>query len=145
MKAVLKISTSSAEETHCAGKELGSQLKAGHILALEGDLGAGKTTFIRGIAEGIGGGIDPRSVSSPTFIFLHTYEGALPLYHFDLYRLPSPEEFVRAGFDEYLYGKGVCCIEWAEKIRPLLPPSAWIVTFSYLGANERMITVETPL
>ena len=144
MQGMNSFCASSAEETHQIGKALASEIKAGQILAFYGDLGSGKTTLIRGIAEGIGK-IDPRIVSSPTFTFLHTYEGILPLHHFDLYRLPSPEEFLLAGFDEQLYSNGICCIEWAEKISALLPHSAWKITLSYLSEAARMISVERPL
>lgn len=105
-----------------------------------GDLGAGKTTFIRGLVEGAGAA-DPREVCSPTFTLLNIYAGERVVYHFDLYRLPRKEEFYAAGLDEYLFRGGICCIEWADKISPELPPGAYAVTLSYRGAEVRQIDI----
>src|SRR5262249_40233900 len=124
------------EETHLLGKALAKELYPGAIIALGGDLGSGKTTFIRGIAEGIGG-VDLRIICSPTFTLLNIYAGNVPIYHFDLYRLPYPEEFFLAGFDEYFQSGGICCIEWAEKITGYLPDSTLFIDFSYTGENTR--------
>ncbi len=132
--------TSSAEETHQLGKAFGQSLQGGSVMAFFGDLGAGKTTFIRGLAEGTGFA-DLRSVCSPTFTFLNTYLGNKAIFHFDLYRLPNEKEFFEAGFDEYLTADGICCIEWAEKIAPSLPSHAYIVTLSYVGENARQIEI----
>jgi tRNA threonylcarbamoyladenosine biosynthesis protein TsaE len=132
--------THSPEETHSLGKVLGEALKANAIVALYGDLGSGKTTFIRGLVEGFGS-IDPRNVSSPTFNFLNIYEGIKMVYHFDLYRLPRREEFFAAGFDEYFSAGGVCCLEWAEKLETQLPQNAYLVNFSYLGEEKRLIEI----
>lgn len=131
---------SSAEELELLGKEWGSCLPSGSVVALFGDLGAGKTTFVRGIAQSIEG-IDIQTISSPTFTLFHRYEGARSLYHFDLYRLPHWSEFLNAGFDEYFQSEGICCIEWAEKITPILPETSWRVTLSYLGEDKRHIYI----
>lgn len=131
----------SADELEQFGKEWAALLPPGAVVALFGDLGAGKTTFVRGIAASIEG-IDSQSISSPTFTLFHLYPGAVPLYHFDLYRLPHCDEFVNAGFDEYFETQGICCIEWAEKITPLLPEHTWRVTLSYLGPHSRHISIE---
>lgn len=120
---------SDAEETLRIGKEFGARLKPDSIVCLFGDLGAGKTTFVRGIAEGIG--IDPSQVSSPTFVYLNIYEGQTPLYHFDLYRLNGVEPFLSMGFDEILFSPGIKCIEWSERIAPILPQEAIKVTLSH--------------
>jgi len=136
MKNPLK--TTSWEETHLLGKALAKGLCPGTVIALCGDLGAGKTTLIRGIAEGIGG-VDSRTICSPTFTFLNIYSGNLPIYHFDLYRLTSATEFFQAGFDEYFHAGGICCIEWAEKIQDHLPASTLFLHFNYTGAMEREI------
>ncbi len=110
----------SPEETHEIGRLLGAAAKAGEIYTLDGDLGAGKTVFAQGFAEGLG--IDDY-VNSPTFTIVQEYEGGrLPLYHFDVYRIADPEEMDEIGFEEYIYGEGVSVIEWADLIEEILPP-----------------------
>ena len=136
----MKHITHSAEETHNLGKAFGQSLLTESIIAFFGDLGAGKTTFIRGLVEGIGL-VDMRTVSSPTITFLHIYSGAKTIFHLDLYRLPRKEEFLAAGFDEYFKVDGICCIEWAEKIASILPPHTFKINFSYLGEKEREIEI----
>ncbi|MBR3307741.1 MAG: tRNA (adenosine(37)-N6)-threonylcarbamoyltransferase complex ATPase subunit type 1 TsaE [Lachnospiraceae bacterium] len=111
--------SSGYEDTLALGRKLGESLPAGSIITLEGELGAGKTVFTKGVALGLG--ID-ETVTSPTFTLLAVYEGGrLPLYHFDVYRIEEPEEMLEVGLDEYLYGDGICVIEWAERIEELLP------------------------
>ena len=132
--------SSSAEETCQIGKELGSRLAINSVVTLEGDLGAGKTTLIRGFVEGTQEK-KTRAVSSPTFSLLNIYEGIPEIYHFDLYRLPRFEEFLAAGFDEYFCAGGICCVEWPEKIKPLLPENALKISILYLGEEKRKITV----
>ncbi len=113
------------EDTFQIGELLGKKLTPGTVICLEGDLGVGKTVFVKGIAKGLG---IEEPVSSPTFTILQEYrEGRLPLYHFDAYRIDDPEEMYEIGFEDYLYGDGVCFIEWASQIRELLPADAvWI-------------------
>ena len=115
----------SREETFEFGRRMGEQASAGQVICLEGDLGAGKTVFAKGFACGLG---IREPVSSPTFTIVQEYEeGRLPLYHFDAYRIADPDEMEEIGFDEYLFGEGVCLIEWAGQIRDLIPPgSIWI-------------------
>ena len=132
--------SNSAEETHRLGIVFGQSLHANSVVAFFGALGAGKTTFIRGMAEGIGIA-DLRGVCSPTFTLLNTYAGEKTVFHFDLYRLPNEKEFFAAGFDEYLAAGGICCIEWAEKIIDALPTHAHKVTFSYVGEYAREIEI----
>ena len=138
------IETNGAEETYALGKELGEQAAAGAVFTLNGDLGVGKTVFAQGFAEGLG---ITEAVNSPTFTILQVYEeGRLPLYHFDVYRIEDPEEMYEVGFDDYLYGQGVCLIEWAEQVAELLPRERTDITiekdlskdFSY-----RKITIRT--
>ena len=138
------IETNSAEETYALGKELGEQAAAGAVFTLNGDLGVGKTVFAQGFADGLG---ITEAVNSPTFTILQVYEeGRLPLYHFDVYRIEDPEEMYEVGFDDYLYGQGVCLIEWAEQVAELLPQKRTDITiekdlskdFSY-----RKITIRT--
>ena len=120
------IETNDAEETYALGKELGEQAAAGAVFTLNGDLGVGKTVFAQGFAEGLG---ITEAVNSPTFTILQVYEeGRLPLYHFDVYRIEDPEEMYEVGFDDYLYGQGVCLIEWAEQVAELLPQKRTEIT-----------------
>jgi tRNA threonylcarbamoyladenosine biosynthesis protein TsaE len=110
--------THSPEETWELARKLAPILSSGDVINLSGDLGAGKTVFTKGLAVGLG--ID-EPVTSPTFTLIKEYEGRLPLYHFDVYRLASPEEMEELGFDEYFYGDGVSVVEWGDKIEELLP------------------------
>ncbi len=115
----------SVEETFTIGQRLASTLRPGDVIALDGDLGAGKTHFIQGLAAGLG---HTGPVTSPTFTLLHEYTGGrLPLYHLDFYRLDTPEEALRIGLDEYLALPAILAIEWASKFPHLLPPGTrWI-------------------
>lgn len=108
-----------------------------------GDLGAGKTTLIKGIAKGAGGILE-REVTSPTFSYLHIYSGKVPIYHFDLYRLRNAKEFCALGFQEYLEGDGVCCIEWAERIKDLLPPHTFHICLEHEKEERRKIYLNGP-
>ena len=112
--------TSSWEETKAAGMHLASLLPAKAIITLSGELGAGKTTFVKGIVEACTK-IESREVNSPTFTYINSFSGnGHTIYHFDLYRLKNAQEFLAMGFDEY-FDQGICCIEWAEKIPEILP------------------------
>ncbi|HSW87161.1 MAG TPA: tRNA (adenosine(37)-N6)-threonylcarbamoyltransferase complex ATPase subunit type 1 TsaE [Rhabdochlamydiaceae bacterium] len=135
----LKISES-AEDTTLFGQKIGSELLPDSIVCLFGDLGAGKTTFIKGIAAGCGN-INPREVNSPTFTFLNIYSGLKTIYHFDLYRLNGIDDFLSMGFDEYFHAGGICCIEWSERITPILPKESLIVNINYQDADRRLIVV----
>lgn len=136
------IETFCAEETFDVGERLGSQACAGEVYCLLGDLGVGKTVFTQGFARGLG--ID-EPISSPTFTIVQEYEeGRLPFYHFDVYRIADPEEMDEIGFEDYLYGQGVCLIEWADLIRDLIPPFAKTVVIEKdldKGFDYRRITV----
>ena len=136
------IETFCAEETFDVGKRLGSQARAGEVYCLLGDLGVGKTVFTQGFARGLG--ID-EPISSPTFTIVQEYEeGRLPFYHFDVYRIADPEEMDEIGFEDYLYGQGVCLIEWADLIHDLIPPFAKTVVIEKdldKGFDYRRITV----
>ncbi len=114
--------TNSPEETFSLGKKMGNEADPGTVITLDGDLGAGKTLFTKGFAAGLG---ITEPVSSPTFTILQEYEGGrLPLYHFDVYRIGDPAEMDEVGFDDYIYGDGVCIIEWSELIAQLIPDDA---------------------
>ena len=134
--------TYSPEETLEIGKLLGENAAPGEVYALIGDLGAGKTVFTKGFAQGLG---IEEPVNSPTFTILQLYEeGRIPLYHFDVYRIEEPEEMEEVGFDEYIDGDGVCLIEWAGRIGDLLPPEVIVVRIEKnldRGPDYRRITV----
>lgn len=116
--------TTSPDETYNEGKKLGSLLNKGDRVYLTGDMGSGKTAFTKGIAAGLG--IEGH-ITSPTFTLVNEYEGEIPLYHFDVYRISDPEEMLEIGFEEYLEVNGVVVIEWAELIQGLLPTDGiWI-------------------
>ncbi|MFA5637519.1 MAG: tRNA (adenosine(37)-N6)-threonylcarbamoyltransferase complex ATPase subunit type 1 TsaE [Anaerovoracaceae bacterium] len=129
------------EETKNLGLQFAEHLKPGFVIGLIGDLGAGKTTFAKAVAEGLG--IED-TVTSPTFtIIKEYYDGRLPFYHFDVYRLKSTEEIINLGCEEYFYGEGVTVIEWADKILDLLPEDAIIVEFkSTDNKDERLIMIK---
>ncbi|HEX9024239.1 MAG TPA: tRNA (adenosine(37)-N6)-threonylcarbamoyltransferase complex ATPase subunit type 1 TsaE [Geobacteraceae bacterium] len=131
--------TRSEEETEALGKRLGRLLQAGDFIALIGELGAGKTRFVRGVAEGLA--VDPAEpVTSPTYALLHIHGGGrLPLYHFDLYRLAGDEDAAELGFAEYFHGDGVSLVEWAERLTAEMPDQHLSITFSHLGEEERRI------
>ncbi len=109
----------SPEDTYKFGQELGEKVSPGSVIAMDGDLGAGKTLFTQGLAEGLG---VTELVNSPTFTILQIYEsGRIPLYHFDVYRIEDPYEMEEVGFDDFIYGDGVSVIEWSGQIKELLP------------------------
>lgn len=110
--------TSCADETRLLGTELAKSLKAGDVLALVGDLGCGKTAFVKGIVDFFG---DGEEVTSPTFTLVNEYDGSLPVYHFDVYRLENPDPDECDWMDDYFFGGGVCLIEWADNIKSVLP------------------------
>ena len=127
----------SPAETIALARTLATTLRRGAVLALSGDLGAGKTHFVKGLAAGLG---TAASVTSPTFTLLHEYPGGrLPLYHFDFYRLDDADEALRIGLDEYLDGDGACVIEWAEKFPALLPPHTRWLRFTHREDGARVI------
>jgi tRNA threonylcarbamoyladenosine biosynthesis protein TsaE len=128
------------EVTFRLGKILGETLSAGDIVALIGDLGSGKTCLTQGIARGLGVS-DKYQVTSPTFTLVNEYPGRLTLYHVDVYRLEGAVDLEDMGCDEFLYGGGVTVIEWAEKIRDLLPVDAYVVTMTYLDEFDRKIEI----
>src|ERR1051326_778967 len=116
--AIIDIVSHSLAQTQRLGARLGELLRGGDLLLLDGDLGTGKTTLTQGLAEGLG---VRNVVSSPTFTLLKEYEGRLPLYHFDLYRLDDATEILDLGFEEYFESGGVCVVEWAYKAEHLWP------------------------
>ena len=133
----MTIISHNAEETEKLGRLIGSIVQEGDVLLLNGPLGAGKTCLTQGIAHGLG--IDAVT-QSPTFTLIREYEGRLPLYHMDLYRL-NFSEISDLGIEEYLYGYGVCVIEWAERGDAMMPEEAIVFDISYLDENERKIVI----
>ncbi len=119
------------------GASLGASLKPNTVLCLFGELGAGKTTFVKGIARGVAG-VPSEEVVSPTFVYLNVYGN---VYHFDLYRLHDCDEFLSLGFEEYFFAGGICCIEWSERIAPIVPEKAVKVTLSHLTEESREIII----
>lgn len=124
----LEVISRSDAETYELGRRLGTLLEAGDLLALSGDLGAGKTCCIQGIACGLGVE-DRRIVTSPTFTLIQEYQGRLPIYHFDVYRIDHEDDLYDLGYEEYFYGEGVTLIEWAERIPGFLPAEHLVMTF----------------
>lgn len=130
----------SAEETIEFGVKFAKKLKRGDCVALIGDLGAGKTVFTKGIARGLGVK-NARYVNSPTFVIIKEYEGRFPLYHLDLYRLNRHSCFDDMNYEEYFYDDGVTVIEWADKIRDILPKEHIEVKLTAIDKNKRKIEV----
>jgi len=136
----LKKISKSVEETMEIGAKFAKGLKKGDCVALIGDLGAGKTVFTKGVAKGLGVR-NARYVNSPTFVIIKEYEGRFPLYHFDLYRLDGHSGFDDMNYEEYFYGDGVTVIEWADKIRELLPDRYWEVILKATDEKRRDIKI----
>ncbi|MBI5902895.1 MAG: tRNA (adenosine(37)-N6)-threonylcarbamoyltransferase complex ATPase subunit type 1 TsaE [Deltaproteobacteria bacterium] len=133
-------STDSPQETEDLGAEFSRGLYAGEIVGLSGDLGCGKTRFVKGIARGLGA---KGCVKSPSFTIINIYEGgSIELYHIDLYRIGGADEFHCAGLEEFIYGKGISVIEWADKLPALLDECDWVVRFSHRGESKREIEIE---
>ena len=129
----------SSEDTYRLAEQLAEEMLPGTVLALHGDLGAGKTCFVQGLAVALG---VEDIVNSPTYTLINEYAGRLPLYHLDLYRLSHPEEALDIGLDEYMYGSGVTAIEWPERVEGLLPKTAWRIEIeSGSEMNDRAITI----
>lgn len=131
---VLDIVSHSLAQTQRLGARLGELLHSGDLLLLDGDLGTGKTSLTQGIAEGLG---VHELVSSPTFTLLKEYEGRLPLYHFDLYRLDDPAEILDLGFEEYFERRGVCVVEWANKAESLWPSEYLRIRLKIVSETKR--------
>ncbi|MBN8235573.1 tRNA (adenosine(37)-N6)-threonylcarbamoyltransferase complex ATPase subunit type 1 TsaE [Halobacillus kuroshimensis] len=130
--------SSSVQETNDMAVRLGEKLTAGDVLTLEGDLGAGKTTFTKGLGKGLG---VKRTINSPTFTIIKEYQGRVPFYHMDVYRLEDSDEDL--GFDEYLDGSGVTVVEWAQFIEEYLPEERLDITIRYLDDTVRVFHFET--
>jgi tRNA threonylcarbamoyladenosine biosynthesis protein TsaE len=126
--------TGSAEETQKLGERLGELAEPGDIYLLSGNLGVGKTCLTQGIVRGLG---SSEYALSPTFVLMREMQGRLPVYHMDLYRLDQLEEISDLGLDDYLYGRGLCVIEWAEKGLSVMPAEHLLIEIAYSRDNER--------
>ncbi len=122
------------------GKNLGMHLVPGDVVALVGELGAGKTTLTQGIVRGLGVG-EEHYIGSPTFTLINEYAGRMPVYHLDFYRIETPSEIVNLGLEEYLHGEGVAVIEWADKIEALLPEDHVKITLQYIDRTVRTLEI----
>jgi tRNA threonylcarbamoyladenosine biosynthesis protein TsaE len=138
-RKVFSFISAGSAQTIAAGRLLGACLTPGCVICLTGELGAGKTCFIKGIAEGLNG-TPAEEVTSPTFTILQEYPGPVPLYHFDAYRLSGPEDLEAIGFEEYIGGAGVAVIEWADRIEAALPPERIGIEITWVSENERSFT-----
>lgn len=134
-----EIITNSAEETEAAGEALGRRVPDGTVIAMYGDLGAGKTAFVRGLARGMG---IPERVSSPTFTIVNEYLGDRTLIHFDMYRLSSADELFDIGWEDYLNRGAVCAVEWSENVEDAFFGDEWKLTIEKLSETRRKITIE---
>jgi tRNA threonylcarbamoyladenosine biosynthesis protein TsaE len=132
----------SVEETIAAGRGYGGAARRGDVFALRGDLGAGKTQFVKGFVAGLESRAD---VTSPTFVLVHEYaDGRLPVYHFDFYRVENRDALLRLGFDDYIFGDGVSLIEWADRYSELIPGHAMWLSFELRDENTRVINEDAP-
>jgi tRNA threonylcarbamoyladenosine biosynthesis protein TsaE len=126
-------------ETETAGREFAWDLPAGSIVALTGQLGSGKTRFVKGLVAAIGA---PGEVTSPTFTLIHEYTGGrVPVYHFDFFRIEDRQSAERLGLEEYFFGDGICVVEWADKFPDLIPPGARWISFETKSETDRLITI----
>ncbi len=130
--------SNSYEDTLAFGARFAKIFKPGDIVLLFGDLGAGKTAFVKGMAKGLT--FNPLKVHSPTFTLMNIYEGRLPLYHFDLYRIKGADLF-NMGYEEFFFGKGVTAVEWPERLEQLTPPAFWKVVLAHAGDDKRDICI----
>lgn len=133
---MIRIPLEDETKTIALGKQIGQQLKAGDLILMEGDLGAGKTTMTKGIGEALG---VKKVINSPTFTILKVYQGTLPLYHFDVYRLEGSDDDL--GFDEYFEGDGICVVEWAHFIQDQLPKEYLMIQLTHEN-NGRICSIE---
>jgi tRNA threonylcarbamoyladenosine biosynthesis protein TsaE len=138
----LSLELSSEQETQRLGQVLADTAIPGTIIGLVGPLGAGKTRLARAIAERLG--VDPAAIASPTFVLIHEYEGTIPVYHFDAYRLESAQAFEDLGVADYWNAGGLCLVEWADRVRGLLPEETWFVHIEPIDATRRRVTIEIP-
>ncbi|MBN8586991.1 MAG: tRNA (adenosine(37)-N6)-threonylcarbamoyltransferase complex ATPase subunit type 1 TsaE [Rhodothermia bacterium] len=140
LSELLPYTSTSIEETFSLGQKLSACFTSGDILALYGEMGAGKTHLAKGLC--MGWGIDPESVHSPTFTVINEYAGQyFPIYHFDTYRIEHPAAFLELGFEEYFYGSGICVIEWPERVAEWLPNAVVRLHLTHVDEGKRLIAL----
>jgi len=131
----------SVAQTESIAAEFAKTLVGGECIAVDGPLGAGKTQFVRGLAAALGA--NPRAVSSPTFVLLNVYQGGrLPVFHLDAYRVAGPRDFESIGFSELLDQNGLVVVEWANRVKEILPPNRINVTMEVTGKSDRRLTID---
>jgi tRNA threonylcarbamoyladenosine biosynthesis protein TsaE len=135
----LYVELESETETDLLGRSLANAVTPGTVIGLEGPLGAGKTRLVRAIAEALD--VAPSAIASPTFVLIHEYDGRLPIYHFDAYRLKDPDSFDALGAADYFAGDGLCLVEWADRVLARLPEETWLVRLEVSGAAARRATL----
>lgn len=135
----MKFESKSVADTLALGRRLGNVCKPGTVISLRGSLGAGKTVIAKGVAEALG---ITEAIVSPTFTLVQEYEGTMPMYHMDLYRISGTEEFEMIGGEEMLYSNGVALVEWSEKIESMLPDDTVYIELEILPDQTRVIDVE---
>jgi len=133
--------TNSPEETMRLGRKIGKLLKQGNVVALIGNLGVGKTVIANGLCTGLG--VKEDYITSPTYTIINQYDGRIPVYHIDLYRLNDSKELYNLGWDEYIYGNGTCIIEWADKAGEMLPEEYLMINIEVTGNDKRRITLQS--
>lgn len=138
----MEINLDDEADTEVLGRALAEVVGPGVVVGLVGNLGAGKTRLVRAIAEALD--VDPEAIASPTFVLIHEYEGTIPVYHFDVYRLPSPAAFEDLGPADYWSAGGVCLVEWADRVPESLPPDAWWFTVETVAATRRLVRITAP-
>ena len=132
--------SNSPAETEAFGRRVANEVTSGSVLALQGELGAGKTQFTKGLVAGLE---SEAAVTSPTFTIVHEYAGGkLPIFHFDFFRLEDRERLLRLGLDDYFFGEGVCVVEWADRFPDLLPNQARWIRFEIESPERRKISIE---
>jgi tRNA threonylcarbamoyladenosine biosynthesis protein TsaE len=136
----LKLISPAPQETERIGSLLGTLLIPGDVIALAGELGSGKTTLVRGLAQGMG--FSPEEVASPSFTLINEYNGPLPLFHIDLYRLRDGQELREIGYEEYINEAGVAVIEWADRIPDAIPQASLWITLQYQTGDYREIVLK---
>ena len=129
----------SPSQTETAGREFARDLPTGTVVALTGELGSGKTRFVKGLVAEIGA---LGEVTSPTFTLIHEYIGGrMPVYHFDFFRIEDRQSAERLGLEEYFFGDGICVVEWADKFPEMIPPGAHWISFEAKSETDRLITI----